>query len=298
MKKILAIVSILLVVFSFPMFVFGVEDDQSLNYDEYFSIDISESIGTDHFIYWSFSKSIPDAYLDAFIVNAGNYSNFVNHFAYIRYSLALLTDPSGSGVFTPPYDDVWYVVFHNVDLPLERSFTVSYKIVFDEKFPAQNDGNSGGDAGNAIGSALYLYEDDYDCSGMLVYQDYWDFYKFYAYENDTVTILVSGLNNANCNFYLIDPVLYNNIESQESITTDFELSFQIDTTGYWIIKFNKTDFSYLERETYNLLIEIDSPFTDTSDTPTQQIGLHFSTLIPISLLSFISMIVLLKKRKQ
>ena len=43
MKKNLAIISILLIAFSYPVFVFGIEDSQSLDYDEYFSIDSSES---------------------------------------------------------------------------------------------------------------------------------------------------------------------------------------------------------------------------------------------------------------
>jgi hypothetical protein len=184
-----------------------------------------------------------------------------------------------------------------VDSPLERSITVSYKIEFDEKYPQQNDGNSGDDAGNSIGSALYLYEDDYICSGMLVYQDYWDFYKFYIHENDSVTISVSGLYNSNCDFYLIDPISYDNIESRENIASDFEITLEIDKTGFWIIEFNKTNFYYPERETYNLQIEIDSTYTDTSGSPTVQSGYHFSIIIPISLLSIISIIVLYKKRK-
>ncbi|NHJ39406.1 MAG: hypothetical protein FK731_05180 [Asgard group archaeon] len=279
------------------MIIFDIEDNQSIDFDEYFAIDTSESIGTDHFIFWSFSKSIGDAYMDVFIVNAGNYSNFVNHLAHIRYTLALSTDPSGSGFFTPPYDDIWHVVFHNVDSPLERSITVSYKIEFDEKYPQQNDGNNGDDAGNTIGSALYLYEDDYACSGMLVYQDYWDFYKFYVHENDSVTISVSGLSNSNCNFYLIDPILYENKESRENIASDFEIILDIDVTGFWIIEFNKTNYNYPERETYNLQIEIDSTYTNTSGSPSLQSGYPFSIILTISLLSLISIIVLLKKRK-
>ncbi|NHK32727.1 MAG: hypothetical protein FK730_15360 [Asgard group archaeon] len=295
-KKVIYLMLLLLVIASLPQNTSGVEVQQTLEFEEYIEIHSSTIIGTDYFITWSITQDDPDVYVEVFALDEGNFTNFQNGWAHLRYYLSVSYDPATSGYFIPNHDSTWYIIFQNVDAPMFRSTTVTAKVEFEEKFPQQNDGNSGSDAGNSIGNALYLYEDDYNCSGMLVYQDWWDYYRFYTKENDTVTISVSDLYDGNCNFYLIDPVLYNIRESRESITTNLEISIQIDQTGYWIIEFNKTEFSYIEKETYNLQIEIDSPLTETS-TPTNQSGYHFTTIVSISLLSLICTIVIRKKRK-
>jgi hypothetical protein len=295
-KQIIYLMPLFLIIAILPQYTSGIEVEETLEFEEYIEIHSSTIIGSDYFATWSISQDDPDVYVEVFALDEGNYSNFQNGWAHIRYYLSVSYDPATSGVFYPNHDSIWYIVFQNVDAPMFRSTTVTAEVEFESKFLEQNDGNSGGDAGNTMNNPLYLFEDDYNCSGMLVYQDYWDYYKFYTKENDTVTISVSGLYNANCNFYLIDPVLYNFRESRESISADFEFSIQIDQTGFWIIEFNKTEYSY-EKEIYNLQIEIDSPLTDTNGSPTNQIGFHFSIIIPISLSSLISIIVLYKKRK-
>jgi hypothetical protein len=297
MKKILATISVFFITLSLPIIVFGVEDSQSVSFDIYFSVNSEESIGTDDFIYVYYSKDIPDAYMDVFVVNAGNYSAFVSHQAHTRYPLGLQTDPSGQGTFLPPYEDVWYVVFHNVDAPLERSITVSYKIEFDERFPTQNDGNIGDDAGDSIDYSTLLDPADYNSSGMLIFTDYFDWYKFYAAENDTLTLSVSGLYDANCNFELYEPLGFDLSYSQVNVSSDILINQLINKTGFWIMKFSKTSTIFTERENYTFEIVIDSPETTPPTTPTSPAKVPLKTVISIIATTFVVLVVYRKKVK-
>ncbi|NHJ48280.1 MAG: hypothetical protein FK733_10880 [Asgard group archaeon] len=294
MKKILAIISIFLAVTSFPMLVISVEDNQSLDYDDYIHFSSTGSIGTDDFIYVYFSKDIPDAYLDVFIVNAGNFSNFENHFAYIRYELALMTDPSGQVNFLPPYEDVWYVVFHNVDMPLQRTISVTYKIEFDERYPVQNDGNSGDDAGDSIAFSTLLEPEDYNSSGMLIFTDYIDYYKFYASVNDTLTLTITGLYDSNCDFELYEPGGFVVSFSQVNVTSDILINRLINQTGYWVLKFSKPFTIFTEREVYTIEIEIDTPSSETS-TPTSSADIHYKSMITV--FAIFSVIIVIHRKK-
>ena len=241
---------------------------------------------------WEYTQSVAGAVLNVWALDDLNYQNFVAHVAYSYEDLSfgIIT----GDYFIPTSESVWHIIFWNVDSPLERSTTVTAKVEFDEQNPTQNDGNTGGDANAGYWNPTFLDEANFNSSGMLIFQDTTDVYKFYIDENETVTISIKGLNDENCNFYLINPSA-EVVTSSENMTSDFEYEFTTTYTYYFMI-FNKTfSETYVQREVYYFIIDIHS--TNTGTTPTVEIPVKFTTAIFSLFVTSLIISIIIRKKK-
>lgn len=221
-----------------------------------------------------------------------NFQNFVAHVAFTYHDLSygFLT----GDYFIPVSESIWHVIFWNVDAPLLRTTTVTAKVEFDEQTPSQNDGNTGGDAKSHFWEPTFLDEEDFNSSGMLIFHDTTDLYKFYISTNESVTLTITGLYDANCNFYLIDP-LVNVIASSKNMTQDFQFEFTTESTYYFMI-FNKTfSDTFVQKEVYYFDIHIDSTENETESTVEMSIGFS-ATISGLLSIPIISAVIIRKKK--
>ncbi len=266
---------------------------ETLAIDEWFEVNSTTLIGTDHFIVWEFTQSVADAALNVWAMDDTNFQNFIAHvpFTYYDLSFGLIT----GDYFIPISESIWHVVFWNVDAPLDRTTTVTAKVEFDEQTPTQNDGNTGGDANPSYSSPTFLDEDDFNSSGMLIFHDVRDLYKFYIGTNESVTLTITGLYDANCNFYLIDP-LVDVVASSENMTQDFQYEFTTEFTYYFMI-FNKTFTDpYVEKEVYYFDIQIDNSTENETDSTVEMPIVFIDIISGLLSIPIISAVVIIKKK--